>query len=931
MLSDYQLSQIMRRAAPAKREKYLPALNAAMAEFGIDTYLRAAAFLAQIGHESGELVWMQELWGPTAAQKRYEPPSSLARRLGNTQPGDGARFKGRGPIQITGRANYLRYGKLLDVDLVSEPERAADPELCFRIAGVYWQRNGLNELADTGDFDRITQRINGGQNGQADRQRLYALALAVLEDAAFPQRAGAARAGAAAATAAAHLDRGWEAIRQAGPAARASKSTKAGKGAATRSASRAKAGPRRSFDARRDTMDFRDQMFVPTLVEVPPHIPLGAYVDCEVPILDQGSEGACTGYGLATVVHYLLRRRAVMPDHTEVSPRMLYEMARRYDEWPGEDYDGSSARGAMKGWHKHGVCTDTDWPSEPGRRHGGLNEARVSAARKRPLGAYFRVNHRDLVAMHAAIAEVGILYATATVHAGWEKVDANGDIPFESTPLGGHAFAIVAYDVAGFWIQNSWGPGWGVRGFARMSYDDWLANGTDVWVARLGAAVELRKLASTAALQSGRSSQAISYAYEDLRPHVISVGNDGWLSPGDTYGTDAGDVQRLFEHDIPRTMTHWKSKRIVLYVHGGLVPAADAMQRVAEYRPALLAQQCYLLAFVWHSDFGSTLRNILAEAVGKRRSEGWLDDLKDFMLDRLDDMLEPLARKLLGKLAWDEMKENAKGASQKGRAADIVVQCLVGLKRRYPELELHLVGHSAGSIFLGPLLPLLRSAGLSARTCTLWAPACTHQDFEDYYQPALTARKGGARTLEQLALFVLTDSAEQDDNCALIYNKSLLYLVSHALERVSRIPADPAHPGVPLLGMAKFLDPEHPDYRAQFRQRLDDCGVELITTPNDDQEGALTASKASRHGDFDNDKRTVLATFARILGPTAQLGVESVRDPMTGGQTTRLQVINPDMRVEDEMVTLKLDESPSAASARRLTVDKLSRRSVEAR
>ena len=108
--------------------------------------------------------------------------------------------------------------------------------------------------------------------------------------------------------------------------------------------------------------------------------------------------------------------------------------------------------------------------------------------------------------MHAAIAEVGILYATATVHSGWEKVDAEGTIPLETTPLGGHAFAIVAYDTQGFWIQNSWGPDWGLRGFAHISYDDWLSNGTDVWVARLGAPVELRKLASTAALQSGRSS-----------------------------------------------------------------------------------------------------------------------------------------------------------------------------------------------------------------------------------------------------------------------------------------------------------------------------------------------------------------------------------------------------------------------------------------
>src|SRR5687767_693220 len=117
----------------------------------------------------------------------------------------------------------------------------------------------------------------------------------------------------------------------------------------------------RKLDARPDTLDFRDKMFEPTLIEVPVNRPLQDYRRSGTPILDQGTEGACTGFGLATVVHYLLRTRKVVPDRLDVSPRMLYEMARRYDEWPGEAYDGSSARGAMKGWHKHGVCSGGHW------------------------------------------------------------------------------------------------------------------------------------------------------------------------------------------------------------------------------------------------------------------------------------------------------------------------------------------------------------------------------------------------------------------------------------------------------------------------------------------------------------------------------------------------------------------------------------------
>jgi hypothetical protein len=114
----------------------------------------------------------------------------------------------------------------------------------------------------------------------------------------------------------------------------------------------------RRVNVRPDTLDFRDKMFEPTLVEVPSKIDLEEYRKHKIPILDQGNEGACTGFGLATVVNYLLRTRKHKPDRTKVSPWMLYELAKRYDEWPGENYDGSSARGAMKGWHKHGACDE---------------------------------------------------------------------------------------------------------------------------------------------------------------------------------------------------------------------------------------------------------------------------------------------------------------------------------------------------------------------------------------------------------------------------------------------------------------------------------------------------------------------------------------------------------------------------------------------
>lgn len=180
MISDDQLKHVMPNLPSAKRALYLPHLNDAMQACGITTPLRTAAFVAQLAHESGEFRWMEEIWGPTPAQRRYEPPSDLAAKLGNTQAGDGKRFKGRGPIQITGRFNYAKFGALLGVDLVGDPAQAAAPEVAFSTAGLFWQKNGLNELADARDFVTITRRINGGTNGLADRQMYYERAKAVL-------------------------------------------------------------------------------------------------------------------------------------------------------------------------------------------------------------------------------------------------------------------------------------------------------------------------------------------------------------------------------------------------------------------------------------------------------------------------------------------------------------------------------------------------------------------------------------------------------------------------------------------------------------------------------------------------------------------------------------------------------------------------------
>ncbi|RMD00074.1 glycoside hydrolase family 19 protein [Aquitalea palustris] len=162
---------------PAERaSKWADPLSAAMQLYDIGTPARQAAFLAQVGHESGRLVYVRELWGPTAAQQGYEGRDDL----GNTVPGDGFRYRGRGLIQITGRANYQAMADKLNLPLVDRPELLEEPSNAALSACQFWQDHGLNELADAGEFVTITRRINGGTNGLADRQAIWETAKQVL-------------------------------------------------------------------------------------------------------------------------------------------------------------------------------------------------------------------------------------------------------------------------------------------------------------------------------------------------------------------------------------------------------------------------------------------------------------------------------------------------------------------------------------------------------------------------------------------------------------------------------------------------------------------------------------------------------------------------------------------------------------------------------
>ena len=489
----------------------------------------------------------------------------------------------------------------------------------------------------------------------------------------------------------------------------------------------------RNLDAVPDRVDARDFVYQPRLAALPDQL-----VNCAaVPeVLDQGQEGACTGFALAAVINFLLRQRG--RGEERVSPRMLYEMARRYDEWPGEEYVGSSARGGMKGWVRHGVCSRASWQDD---QHGltfFTTEIGIQAMAT-PGGAFYRVAHRDVRDMHAALHEVGILYVTLMVHEGWgvpgpmestiEYVDSERTRRTITLPIiqrrgradSGHAVAIVGYTREGFIIQNSWGPGWGAGGFALLPYEDYMLHTTDVWVAQLGVPVRVDlwqqgAADSTEGLQ--RATPTIPLA--EIRPYVVDVGNNGELSTSGDYWTTTADLERLFSELIPEATRGWSKKRVLLYLHGGLNAETAVARRIVAFRDVLLANEIYPLHIMWETDFVQTLNNMIRDFFTDvdERSGDWLSRFREGLVEARDRTLE-LTVAAAGTAVWSEMKENARLSSQHpdglGAMQLLLQQAIAAIGRldgpARDSWELHVVGHSAGCIYAAHAVQALCQPG----------------------------------------------------------------------------------------------------------------------------------------------------------------------------------------------------------------------------
>ena len=505
--------------------------------------------------------------------------------------------------------------------------------------------------------------------------------------------------------------------------------------------------------------------------------------------------------------------------------------------------------------------------------------------------------------MQAAIVDVGAVYVSAEVHAGWDPAKlrvkpgtapshkALPRIAFErgkTKTSGAHAFALVGYNRDGFIVQNSWGADWGLGGFAVLSYEDWLENCMDAWAATLGVPGMVNNAAAVPAAGApkgrrgrGAAGLQLTGSVDDSLPGDVSLRHTLVLDRGQPCKSSTGDV--LQEQSLGALGTAWplaqlqawkaqfprERSRVVIYGHGGLNSEDEALTRAREMVGAFTDNRIYPIFIAWKTGPLESLKNLLKSRTApesKIAGNIFTDNISDPVLE---NTIGPTAARAL----WNEMKHAAAMANTPDGGLTQLANALQSLLVQVPDLEIHLVGHSAGSLLLGPMVASLARRRIPIGSAHLYAPACTVDFANEHWLP-----HAGPDTFP-LHVSVLSDTRERDDNVITIYCKSLLYFVARGIEE---------NGPVPLLGMegawdrAKVFDRWNGDAATlqalnNFDRARDTLGAALRLQVLDQARVASVTDAAGRrddggktmaasHGGFDGDAPLVLDTIRAMRG-----------------------------------------------------------------
>jgi hypothetical protein len=536
-----------------------------------------------------------------------------------------------------------------------------------------------------------------------------------------------------------------------------------------------------------------------------------------------------------------------------VSARMLYEMAKRHDEWHGEGYSGSSLRGAIHGWKFMGVCSEKEWKyyTNPSRR-GNLTVKKAKDARNNTLGTYYRL--RPVISdYHSALNEAGVIVVSAKVHQGWKSpvdgfisqpdqnnVEKNNVEKNEKT--GGHAFTIVGYNNKGFWVQNSWGPDWGSNGLALWTYEDWINNIMDGWVFRLALPTpqifglmpvnsilyEVSKEKTTA------TERKPSIKRDRIAGHFVHINNGKFVTKHRYWSTrfDVRETAKLIAESS-------KYRHVLFIAHGGLNSLRRSTARIAAMKDIFKVNKIYPYHIFYDAGLIEELREILS-IKGKKALERVGHSKEGYTR-----VFEKIAR-LPGRLLWSEIKKEAHNAFLKHGAGTktlkIFFEHLESVSKNHRK-KIHFVAHSTGAILFLQFLYIFNKFNINIETFSLMAPACSIKHYHETLLPVLMGKT--AVNINRMDIYNLRDELEQHDTVLSpsVYPHSLLYLISNAFER-NRF--------TPLLGMEKFYSLiQHIENKPTFHF-------------SDAISGKTTRSRS--HDGFNIDIFTMNSILSAILG-----------------------------------------------------------------
>lgn len=346
---------------------------------------------------------------------------------------------------------------------------------------------------------------------------------------------------------------------------------------------------------------------------------------------------------------------------------------------------------------------------------------------------------------------------------------------------------------------------------------------------------------------------------EALRPHVINL-TRGRLGPGGAFSTSEEDVERIFGEDLEKAVAGrgpGDPLRLVFWAHGGLTDEKSGL--LGAYKKVLWWNRngVYPLFFVWETGLGEALWRLIRQHFGAEEA-ATAESIRDRVIEAADQRVEALARALGGVEVWGDMKESAQiAAGPEGGSAFVAGQLAAFCKRHPGAVELHAVGHSAGSIFHAWFLNAAKSAGAPAfENLFLLAPAIRVDTFHKLLTPLL----GANGYVRRAPLFTMTQLRELDDNCVRVYQKSLLYLIYHALE-----PKKETH----ILGLEMSLRAD-PKLRGLFGLSGAPAGSkpvgEVVWSKSPASAPLRSRSASITHGGFDDDTPTLDSLLRRILG-----------------------------------------------------------------